>query len=67
MAVIKCKMCGGDLNIIQGVSTAECDIAEASRPFLIWTMTRNWFSLSVRSACASSANLTRPPVSMRPS
>ena len=25
MAVIKCKMCGGDLNIIEGASTAECE------------------------------------------
>ena len=25
MAIIKCKMCGGDLNIIQGVSTAACE------------------------------------------
>ena len=25
MAIIKCKMCGGDLNIIEGASTAECD------------------------------------------
>ena len=25
MAVIKCKMCGGDLNLIEGVSTAECE------------------------------------------
>ena len=25
MAVLKCKMCGGDLNIIEGVSTAECE------------------------------------------
>ena len=25
MAVFKCKMCGGDLNIIEGVSTAECE------------------------------------------
>ena len=25
MAVIKCKMCGGDLNIIGGASTAECE------------------------------------------
>ena len=25
MAIIKCKMCGGDLNIIEGASTAECE------------------------------------------
>lgn len=25
MAVIKCKMCGGDLNLLEGVSTAECE------------------------------------------
>lgn len=25
MVVLKCKMCGGDLNIIEGVSTAECE------------------------------------------
>ena len=25
MAVIKCKMCGGDLSIIEGASTAECE------------------------------------------
>ena len=25
MSVIKCKMCGGDLNIIEGASTAECE------------------------------------------
>ena len=25
MAVIKCKMCGGDLNLIEGASTAECE------------------------------------------
>ena len=25
MAVIKCKMCGGDLNIVEGASTAECE------------------------------------------
>lgn len=25
MAIIKSKMCGGDLNIIEGVSTAECE------------------------------------------
>lgn len=25
MGVIKCKMCGGDLNIIEGASTATCD------------------------------------------
>lgn len=25
MAIIKCKMCGGDLNIIDGASTAECE------------------------------------------
>ena len=25
MAVLKCKMCGGDLNIIEGASTAECE------------------------------------------
>ncbi len=25
MGVIKCKMCGGDLNIMEGASTATCD------------------------------------------
>ena len=25
MAIIKCKMCGGDLDIIEGASTAECE------------------------------------------
>ena len=25
MAIIKCKMCGGDLNIIEGLSVAECE------------------------------------------
>ncbi len=25
MAVIKCKMCGGDLNLVEGASTAECE------------------------------------------
>ena len=25
MAAYKCKMCGGDLNIIEGSSTCECD------------------------------------------
>ena len=25
MAIIKCKMCGGDLNIIEGASTAQCE------------------------------------------
>ena len=25
MSIIKCKMCGGDLNIIEGASTAECE------------------------------------------
>lgn len=25
MAVLKCKMCGGDLNLIEGASTAECE------------------------------------------
>ena len=25
MAIIKCKMCGGDLNIMEGASTAECE------------------------------------------
>ena len=25
MAIIKCKMCGGDLNLIEGASTAECE------------------------------------------
>ena len=25
MAVIKCKMCGGDLNIVEGASTAACE------------------------------------------
>ena len=25
MAIIKCKMCGGDLNIVEGASTAECE------------------------------------------
>lgn len=25
MAIIKCKMCGGDLNLIAGASTAECE------------------------------------------
>ena len=24
MAIIKCKMCGGDLNLIDGASTVEC-------------------------------------------
>lgn len=25
MAILKCKMCGGDLNLVEGVSTAECE------------------------------------------
>ena len=25
MAIIKCKMCGGDLNLVEGVSTAQCE------------------------------------------
>ena len=25
MAIIKCKMCGGDLNLTEGVSIAECE------------------------------------------
>jgi len=25
MAIIKCKMCGGDLKLVEGVSTAECE------------------------------------------
>ena len=25
MAIIKCKMCGGDLNLIEGQSVAECE------------------------------------------
>ena len=25
MAIIKCKMCGGDLNLVEGLSTAECE------------------------------------------
>lgn len=25
MAIIKCKMCGSDLNMIEGASTAECE------------------------------------------
>ena len=25
MAILKCKMCGGDLHLIEGVSTAECE------------------------------------------
>ena len=25
MAVFKCKMCGGDLNIIEGSTVAECE------------------------------------------
>ena len=25
MAIIKCKMCGGDLNLVEGASTAECE------------------------------------------
>ena len=25
MAILKCKMCGGDLNLIEGASTAECE------------------------------------------
>ena len=25
MAVIKCKMCGGELNLVEGASTAECE------------------------------------------
>ncbi len=25
MAVLKCKMCGGDLNLVEGASTAECE------------------------------------------
>ena len=25
MAIIKCKMCGGDLNIVEGMSVAECE------------------------------------------
>ena len=25
MAVIKCKMCGGNLNVTEGVSVAECE------------------------------------------
>lgn len=25
MAIIKCKMCGGDLNLLEGASTAECE------------------------------------------
>ena len=24
MAIIKCKMCGGELNIVKDISTAEC-------------------------------------------
>ena len=25
MAIIKCKVCGGDLNLVEGASTAECE------------------------------------------
>ena len=25
MAILKCKMCGGDLNLVEGNSTAECE------------------------------------------
>ncbi len=25
MAIIKCKMCGGDLNVQEGMSVAECE------------------------------------------
>ena len=25
MAVIKCKMCGGDLDLVEGQSVAECE------------------------------------------
>ena len=25
MAILKCKMCGGDLNLVEGASTAECE------------------------------------------
>ena len=31
MAVIKCKMCGGDLNIIPGESVAECEYRSEER------------------------------------
>lgn len=25
MAVFKCKMCGGDLDVVDGISVAECE------------------------------------------
>ena len=25
MSIFKCKMCGGDLNIVEGTTTVECD------------------------------------------
>lgn len=32
MAVIKCKMCGGDLRLIEGQSVAECEYCGTKRP-----------------------------------
>ena len=26
MAMIKCKMCGGDLNVTEGMTVAECEV-----------------------------------------
>lgn len=33
MSIIKCKMCGGDLNLIEGVSTAECEFCGRTKDY----------------------------------
>ena len=31
MATLKCKMCGGDLNVIEGLSVIECEYCGTSQ------------------------------------
>jgi primosomal protein N' len=35
MAIIKCKMCGGDLDLVEGASTAECEFCGALKGFFL--------------------------------
>ena len=31
MAIFKCKMCGGDLNVTEGTTVAECEYCETKQ------------------------------------
>ena len=65
MAIIKCKMCGGDLNLVEGASTAECEFCGSVQTIPKVDDEKKLTLFARQIVCVLPVSLIRPRESMK--